>query len=144
MQATLKKAVLASGLAASVAIMALTGCQSTSDRTAGRQLDDRIVNSKVKDALEDHPMYKFPEVRVMTYGGVVQLSGFVNSDEQKTKAGELAKRVEGVHEVINNISLKPTATGRESGYQQNPEAQKRLDADVKVDNKDAGVKVETK
>src|SRR5689334_19467053 len=67
MQATLKKAVLASGLAASVAIMALTGCQSTSDRSAGRQLDDRIVNSKVKDALEDHPMYKFPEVRVMTY-----------------------------------------------------------------------------
>jgi hyperosmotically inducible periplasmic protein len=143
MQSTLKKAVLASGLAASVAIMALTGCQTSSDRSAGRQLDDRIVNSKVKDALEDHPMYKFPEVRVMTYGGVVQLSGFVNSDEQKTKAGDLAKRVEGVHEVINNISLKPTATGRETGYQQSTE-QKRIDTNVKVDSRDADVKVDTR
>lgn len=133
MQATLKKAVLVAGLAVSVA---LVGCQTSSDRTAGRQLDDRIVNSKVKDALEDHPTFKFPEVRVMTYGGVVQLSGFVNSDEQKTKAAELARKVDGVHEVINNISLKPMATGRESGYQQNQQSQeKKLDADVKVDTK---------
>ena len=134
MQLNLKKAVLASGLAASVALMTWTGCMSSnSDRSAGRQLDDRIVNSKVKDALDDAPVYKFPEVRVMTYGGVVQLSGFVSSEEQKTKAAELAKRVEGVHEVINNISLKPTATGRESGYQQNPD--KKVDADVKVETK---------
>jgi BON domain len=138
MQETLRRAVLAGGLAASVAIMALTGCQSTDSE--GRQLDDRIVNSKVKDALEDHPTYKFPEVRVMTYGGVVQLSGFVNSNEQRAKAGDLARRVEGVHEVINNVSLKPTATGRETGYQQTqqaqqtqPNEQKQLDADVKID-----------
>jgi osmotically-inducible protein OsmY len=136
MQLTLKKAVLASGLAASMAIMALigTGCESTSDRSDGRQLDDRIVNSKVKDALEDHPTYKFPEVRAMTYGGVVQLSGFVNTEDQKQKAGEIARRIEGVHEVINNISMKPTATGRESGYQNQPDQQeKKIDADVKVD-----------
>src|SRR6185436_3491425 len=118
MQSTLKKTMLATGLAASVAFLGLTGCHTTGDRSAGRQLDDRIVNSKAKDALTDDPVYKFPEVRVMTYGGVVQLSGFVNSEQQKTKAGELVKRVEGVHEIINNISLKPTATGRESGYQQ--------------------------
>jgi len=134
MQMNLKKAALTTGLAASVAIAALTGCvSSNSERSAGRQLDDRIVNSKVKDALDDAPVYKFPEVRVMTYGGVVQLSGFVSSEEQKSKAADLAKRVEGVHEVINNISLKPTATGRESGYQQNEN--KNLDADVKVETK---------
>jgi hyperosmotically inducible periplasmic protein len=139
MQSTLKKTVLAGGLAASVAIMALTGCRSTADRTAGRQLDDRIVNSKVKDSLADSPVYKFPEVRVMTYGGVVQLSGFVNTDEQKTKATELARKVEGVHEVINNISLKPTAAGGASGRQQGVEGQaqsdRTLDADVKVDTR---------
>ena len=115
---------------------------SSSERSAGRQLDDRIVNSKVKDALDDAPVYKFPEVRVMTYGGTVQLSGFVSSEEQKTKAAELAKRVDGVHEVINNISLKPTATGRESGYQQNQD--KKLDADVKVDKPDVDVNVNTR
>lgn len=128
MRLNVKNAMLAGGLAASLAMMALTGCQSTSERSAGRQLDDRIVNSKVKDALDDAPVYKFPEVRVMTYGGVVQLSGFVNDEEQKAKAGELARKVEGVHDVINNISLKPTPTGRESGYQ-------KQDSDVKGETK---------
>lgn len=116
MKATLKKTLMATALAASMAILALTGCESSSNRSEGRQLDDRIVNSKVRDALDHDPTYKFSEVNVMTYGGVVQLSGFVNSDGQKSKAGALAKKVEGVHDVINNISLKPTPTGRDSGY----------------------------
>src|SRR5687768_6990441 len=130
MESTLNKTMLAGAVAASVAVMSLTGCVNTSERSAGRQLDDRIVNSKVKDALNDAPVYKFPEVRTMTYGGVVQLSGFVSSEDQKRQAAELARKVEGVHEVINNISLKPTATGRETGYPQG-----KLDADVKVDAK---------
>src|SRR5258705_4954146 len=135
MKAILKRTMLATGLAASVAILALTGCQSTSDRSEGRQLDDRIVNSKVKDALDKEATYKFPEVRVMTYSGVVQLSGFVNSAGQKSRAGELAKKVEGVHDVINNISLKPTATGRDSGYQQSTTdtGGKKGEGDVKND-----------
>lgn len=135
MQVTLKKTMLAAGLAASVTIMALTGCQSTSsDRSVGRKLDDRIVNSRVKGALSDDPLYKFPEVHVMTYGGVVQLSGFVSSEEQKSKAAEVAKKVEGVHDVINNISLKPTATGRDSGSSQSTSGSgRKVEADVKTD-----------
>ena len=96
------------------------------------------MNSKVQDALEESPVYKFDEVRVMTYGGVVQLSGFVNTQDQKAKAAELARRVEGVHEVINNISLKPSATGAASGQQQTIQGQssnRTLDTDVKVDTK---------
>jgi hyperosmotically inducible periplasmic protein len=139
MQSTLKKSVLAGGLAVFVAMMG-AGCSSPSDRSEGRQVDDKIVNSKVQDALEDSPIYKFNEVRVMTYGGVVQLSGFVNTQDQKAKAAELARKVEGVHEVINNISLKPTATGAASGQQQTIQGQssnRTLDADVKVDTKNS-------
>ena len=140
MQSILRKSVLAGGLAAVLALMMGAGCSSTSDRSEGRQVDDKIVNSKVKDALEESPTYKFNEVRVMTYGGVVQLSGFVNTADQKTKAAELARRVEGVHEVINNISLKPTATGAASGQPQTIQGQssdRTLDADVKVDTKNS-------
>ena len=137
MQSTLRKSVLVGGLAAVLTMMG-AGCSSTSDRSEGRQVDDRIVNSKVQDALEASPTYKFNEVRVMTFGGVVQLSGFVNTEDQKSKAADLARRVEGVHEVINNISLKPTATGAASGQQQTIQGQssnRTLDADVKVDTK---------
>jgi len=143
MQSTLKKMVLAGGLAACVVMM---GCSSTSsDRTEGRQVDDKIVNSKVQDALEASPVYKFPEVRTMTYGGVVQLSGFVDTPDQKTKAAELARRIEGVHEVINNISIKPTATGAAGGQQPSVQGQAQsdrpLDAEVKVKGSTDGAPV---
>jgi hyperosmotically inducible protein len=142
MQSTLKKMVLAGGLAACVVTM---GCVNTSERTAGRQLDDRIVNSKVKDALEDSAVYKFPEVRAMTYGGVVQLSGFVDTSDQKSKAAELARKVEGVHEVINNISIKPTATGAAAGQEQSvqgkAQSDRPLDAEVKVKTNTEGAPI---
>lgn len=122
--------MLAGGVAVLVVFMGSTGCQTT-DRTAGRQLDDRIVNSKVKDALDDATVYKFPEVRTMTYNGVVQLSGFVETEEQKRHAAKLASKVEGVNEVINNISLKPTPTGRPSGRQQPTDAETKDAAPIR-------------
>jgi len=134
MQQTLKKAAIASGVAAAVAVMALTGCKTsdTSDRSAGRQMDDKNINENVEEALEDSQQYKFPEVRVMTYGGVVQLSGFVDTEEQKRKAAEIASRIEGVHEVINGLALKHTPTGQATGY---PQPETKLDASPPPTNK---------
>ena len=108
------------GVAAAFAILAMAGCISTPDRSAGRVLDDKMIASKVKGALNDAKIFKFDDVKVATYKGVVQLSGFVDTDEQKQKAGEIAKRVDWVRDVVNNISLKPrdeypTPTGRSSG-----------------------------
>ena len=108
------------GLAAALAIIATAGCMSTADRSSGRVLDDKMITSKVKGALNDARVYKFDDVKVATYKGVVQLSGFVDTEEQKQKAGEISKRVEWVRDVMNNISLKPrdeypSPTGRSSG-----------------------------
>jgi len=108
------------GAVAALAILAMAGCMSTPDRSAGRVLDDKMIASKVKGALNDAKIYKFDDVKVATYKGVVQLSGFVDTEEQKQKAGEIAKRVDWVRDVVNNISLKPrddypTPTGRSSG-----------------------------
>ena len=54
------------------------------------------------------------QVGVETYKGVVQLSGFVNNDYARTKAGKLAKQVNGVKRVENNILIKPLS-GNETG-----------------------------
>ena len=70
-------------------------------------LDDKTISSQVRKDLDSSPVYKFGDVQVNTYRGVVQLSGFVDMDEQKQKAGEIAKQVPSVREVMNNISLKP-------------------------------------
>ena len=108
---------------AALALFALTGCLSTggtADRSAGRIQDDNMISQKVKSDLDTAAVYKFDDVKVNTYKGVVQLSGFVDTEEQKQKAGEIAKHVGWVRDIVNNISLKPrdensTATGRAAG-----------------------------
>src|SRR2546423_789490 len=114
-----KHLIVISGISAAVAVTGLTGCASwghrTDERSEGRAVDDHRISSKVKDELAKEPVYKFSDVDVKTFNGVVQLSGFVNTEDQKRKAAELASSVEGVAQVVNNITLKPqptTPTGR--------------------------------
>jgi osmotically-inducible protein OsmY len=45
-------------------------------------------------------------VEVKTFKGTVQLSGFVNTSDQKNRAGDIAKQVSGVKEIQNNITVK--------------------------------------
>ncbi len=107
-----------------VALAGLTACASwhrDTDRTAGRMVDDNRITSRVKSELNREPTYKFNDVDVKTFAGVVQLSGFVNSDEQKQRAGQIAQSTPGVTQVINSITLKPqqtpTPTGRSTNGQ---------------------------
>ena len=101
-------------LAAAAILAGFTGCSSTGDRTAGRVIDDKMVTHKVKSALNKETVYKFDDVDVATHNGVVQLSGWATTEEQKAKAADVARTVEGVSDVLNNISVKLTPTGRDS------------------------------
>jgi osmotically-inducible protein OsmY len=90
----------------------LTGCNNdqpstTSQTAAGQYVDDKTLMARVHSALSDNPDYKFDGVDVNVSAGTVQLSGFVNTDDQKTKAAEIAKGVAGVKDVENKITLKP-------------------------------------
>src|SRR6185503_2767552 len=106
---------------ATVAMLGFSGCESwghksSDERSTGRVVDDKQITERVEDGLKREPVYKFNEVEVKTFSAVVQLSGFVNTDDQKRRAGEIAQQVQGVAQVVNNISLKPmvptTPTGR--------------------------------
>jgi hyperosmotically inducible protein len=116
----LKTIILLGGISA---VIALTGCKSESSsnqsdgRSAGRTTDDNNITSTVQNGLNQEPAYKFNDVTVKTYAGVVQLSGFVTTDGQKQRAGEIAQQVSGVAQVINNINLKPTANLAPTGEQ---------------------------
>jgi osmotically-inducible protein OsmY len=88
--------------------LVVTGCAGNRyERSTGESIDDRATTSRVKSALSSDAVYKYPSVNVSTFKGTVQLSGFVNTKEQKDKAKDIAKGVEGVKEVENNISVKP-------------------------------------
>jgi len=98
------------------AVLLVAGCQTTpkDERSAGQVVDDKNITKQVKHDLDTEPVYKFTDVDVTTYSGIVQLSGFATVEAQKDRAGELAAQVDGVQKVINGISLKPspTPTGR--------------------------------
>jgi hyperosmotically inducible protein len=90
-----------------LSLVGLTGCAGDHySQSTGEHIDDRATSSRVKSALGANPEYKFAEVNVATFKGRVQLSGFVNAKAQKSTAGDIAKDVEGVKEVANNITVK--------------------------------------
>ncbi|MGL5018753.1 MAG: BON domain-containing protein [Luteolibacter sp.] len=87
--------------------LGLTCCKSGSvNRTGAEEQIDQQLSEQVKTAFGDSPSYKFPDVQVASFKGKVQLSGFVQSDDQKRAAETIAKSISGVTKVENSISLK--------------------------------------
>jgi len=106
-----------SGVGAAIMLLAVTGCQTTNhndERSEGRVVDDKDITASVQKSLDQDPTYKFHDVNVNTFAGVVQLSGFVNIDAQRTRAQDIAQNTDGVAKVVNGIALKPMMqpTGR--------------------------------
>jgi osmotically-inducible protein OsmY len=88
-----------------------SGCAGTATReSTGEYIDDTSITTKVKAAFVKDPAVKAMQVNVDTFKGTVQLSGFVDTPEQKSRAEQLARGITGVMDVKNNISIKNTAT----------------------------------
>jgi hyperosmotically inducible periplasmic protein len=80
--------------------------KSDSATTVGIKVDDGIVTSKVKSSfLADSDIKSF-DIAVVTNNGEVQLSGFVDNQTQINHAVDVARRTEGVHNVINKLRVK--------------------------------------
>ena len=103
---SMKTLVLA--LAALLGGAQLAGCASTpTHRSAGGFVDDAAITAKVKTALARAKDVSALDVNVTTYRGVVQLSGFVNNQDEARKAGEVARGVSGVRDVFNDLHVAP-------------------------------------
>lgn len=101
-----KHSVLAAVLSAFLAV-SVVGCASTSTKEGtGEYVDDSVITTKVKAAIFNEPGLKSFEINVETFKGVVQLSGFVNSQADINKAVEVARSVKGVVSVKNNMRVK--------------------------------------
>jgi hyperosmotically inducible periplasmic protein len=87
-----------------------TGCAVTSGReSTGQYAKDKEIAARVKTRLYADPSTKGTEIEVQALRGVVQLSGFVDSQAARNRAGEIAASTPGVSEVYNNLLLP---TGR--------------------------------
>jgi hyperosmotically inducible periplasmic protein len=91
-------------LAVSVFTFGCAGSR-TSDST-GEYVDDTAITTKVKSALLGDEAVKSFEIKVETFKGVVELSGFVDTEDQKAAATRDAMAVSGVKDVKDNLELK--------------------------------------
>ncbi|HWT55387.1 MAG TPA: BON domain-containing protein [Rhodocyclaceae bacterium] len=85
----------------------VVGCASTSKQEgSGEYVDDTVITTKVKTAIFNEPDLKSAEINVETFKGVVQLSGFVSSQAAVNKAVSVARSVNGVKSVRNDMRIK--------------------------------------
>ena len=90
-----------------VLTVAFMGCAATQKHeSTGQYVDDSVITTRVKTAIFKEDTLKSMQINVKTYKGVVQLSGFVNSAQNVSKAGEVARSVENVVSVENDLLVK--------------------------------------
>jgi hyperosmotically inducible protein len=79
---------------------------SSPQATAGQVIDDVTVTASVKAKLAEDSTTKAHQINVETQKGVVQLAGFVDSTTARARAGELARSVDGVVSVRNDLEIR--------------------------------------
>ena len=88
------------------ALVGLAGCASTGKEGGNSYLDDAAVTARVKRAIYNEPSLKVMNVGVTTEDGVVELTGNVKSRGERAKAGEVARKAEGVKRVKNELKIQ--------------------------------------
>lgn len=89
-----------------ISLMSLTACESMTGKTAGRTIDDASTTASVQGKLTSDKASNFARINVDTERGVVTLNGVVRTVEEKSRAESLARMVEGVSNVNNNLQIQ--------------------------------------
>ena len=85
----------------------VVGCAGTSTKEGtGEYVDDTVITTKVKAAIFNEPTLKVFQINVETFKGTVQLSGFVSTQANISRAVEVARGVPGVTSVRNDMRLR--------------------------------------
>lgn len=95
-------------LIATAALLTASGCAvSRGQQTVGAYVDDTTITTQVKSRLFENPDVAGTSISVETLNGVVMLSGFAKNATEKQTAESLARQVNGVRSVKNEIAVRP-------------------------------------
>ena len=94
-------------LVVAATLVSAMGCAGTPQKEGtGEYVDDTLITAKVKAAILNSPDLKVAEINVETFKGIVQLSGFVRSQDAIDEAVRVASGVGGVKSIRNDMRLK--------------------------------------
>jgi osmotically-inducible protein OsmY len=99
--------VFAAGFAA-LAVLTASGCAVTrGQETVGAYVDDTTITTQVKSRYIENKEVDASSIRVETLNGTVMLSGFAKNYTEKSTAETIARGVNGVKQVKNEIAVRP-------------------------------------
>ena len=101
------RATLAMATAALIVISA-SGCAvSRGQETMGAYVDDTGITTLVKSRMAESKLVSASSISVETLNGTVMLSGFAKSSTEKNEAERIARGVNNVKVVKNEIAVRP-------------------------------------
>ena len=91
----------------SVAVLLMTAsCRTPAGRAPGQVWDDGAITSEIKTKILADRSLSSLAISVKTFQGEVTLTGAVDNEQQKQKAGEIARTTKGVQKVDNLLAIK--------------------------------------
>ncbi|MDP1902596.1 MAG: BON domain-containing protein [Rubrivivax sp.] len=101
------RTTIAAALAAASLLLA-SGCAVTrGQETVGAYIDDTTITTQIKSRFFENKEVAGSSISVETLNGTVMLSGFAKSANEKATAEGIARKVNGVKSVKNEIAVRP-------------------------------------
>ncbi|MBA3058690.1 MAG: BON domain-containing protein [Gammaproteobacteria bacterium] len=99
---------LLAAVVAAAALLTATGCAvGRGQQTVGSYIDDATITTQIKARFADNTQVAATSISVETLNGTVLLSGFAKNATEKTMAESIARGVNGVRSVKNEIVVRP-------------------------------------
>ncbi len=103
----LAKNIVVAAMASAAMLVTVTGCAVARDQsTVGQYVDDAAITTAVKARFVEDKTVAASSISVETLNGTVQLSGFAKNAEEKSAAESIARKVNGVKSVKNDIVIR--------------------------------------
>ncbi len=94
-----------------IAAAGVQGCTSTpTQQSTSEAIEDGVVTARIKSALVADPLTKAHQINVETIKGRVQLSGFVETEDARNRALQLARQIEGAKKVTDAMQVRKNSS----------------------------------
>lgn len=91
-----------------LALLTVSGCAVTRGQgSVGAYIDDATITTQVKSRFVENKEVDAASIKVETLNGTVMLSGFAKSSSERNAAEAIARNVNGVKSVKNEIAGRP-------------------------------------
>jgi len=93
----------------STQLVFFAGCIATTKQAdTNEQFNDIVITTKIHEAILDEPSLRAFDINIRTSKGVVELSGLVNSRDDMNKTISIARSVNGIKFIKNDMRIPGT------------------------------------